>query len=160
MSQLELRDAYLLANREAIEAERDDVQSKAKGKEAVVTEETSGGETSDGEGSQYDSHDYDEEIKQTKRKRKTTYYPGKQRPKSYKRATKIRESQLSGMILPQNGETTVAGEAFSKSDDAQKKQVTEKVNKKTKQVQPLCCTLMFSASSLRLFFTIRSQNNL
>jgi hypothetical protein len=56
-------------------------------------------------------------------------------------------NELSGVILPQTGDKTVAGEAFSKLDDAQKKLVTEKVNKKTKQVKPLCCPRTFSATS-------------
>jgi hypothetical protein len=140
-SQLELRDAYLLANADGIEAEWNQLQGKKKGKEAVVTEDTSEGYTSDGEGSEYDRHDYDEEMKQTKRKRKTTYKPGKQRQKSYKRANTKRVNELSGVKLPQTGDKTVAGEAFSKLDDAQKKLVTEKVNNKTKQVKPLCCPL-------------------
>jgi hypothetical protein len=121
MSQLELRDAYLLTNKDAIEAKWDQLQGKDKGKEAVATEDTSEGETSDGEGSEYDRHDYDEEMKQTKRKRK-----------SYKRANKKCAIELAGVILPQTGDKTVTGEAFSKLDDAQKQLVTEKVNKKTK----------------------------
>jgi hypothetical protein len=154
MSQLELRDAYLLAKADGIEAEWNQLQGKEKGKEAVVTEDTSEGYTSDGEGSEYDRHDYDEEMKQTKRKRKPPYKPGKQRPKSSKRANAKRVNELSGVILPQNGDKTVAGEAFSKLDDAQKKLVTEKVNKKTKQVKPLCCPLQFSATSLHFVFTL------
>ena len=141
MSQLELRDAYLLTNKDAIEAKWDQLQGKDKGKEAVATEDTSEGETSDGEGSEYDRHDYDEEMKQTKRKRKF-----------YKRANKKCVNELAGVILPQTGDKTVAGEAFSKLDDAQKQLVTEKVNKKTKQVKPLCCTRSFSATPLYFFF--------
>jgi hypothetical protein len=67
MTELELRDAYLLANKDAIEAEWDQLQGNDKGKEAVETEETSDGETSGSEGSEYDRHDFDREVNQTKR---------------------------------------------------------------------------------------------
>ena len=52
MTELELRDAYVLANKDAIEAEWDQLQGNDKGKDGVETEETSGdGETSGSEGS-------------------------------------------------------------------------------------------------------------
>jgi hypothetical protein len=69
MSQIELRDAYLLANTGLIEAQWAELKEQEKGKESVVTQQESEVETSDGEGSD-DRHDYDSEVKQTKRKRK------------------------------------------------------------------------------------------
>ncbi len=164
MSQIELRDAYLLANTEEIEAEWVQLKGLEKEKDVcemqVNTVQASEGETSGSEGSEYDRHDYDEEMKQTKRKRKTTYKPAKQRPKTYKRANAKRVNELSGVILPHDGDKTVAGEAFSKLDDAQKKLVTEKVNKKTKQVKPFVLSPFMFNNNFTLFFYIRSQNNL
>jgi hypothetical protein len=69
MRQIELRDAYLLANTELIEAEWSSLQSLEKGKKTIETEDESEVESSE-EGSEYDRHDYDSEVKQTKRKRK------------------------------------------------------------------------------------------
>jgi hypothetical protein len=55
MSQIELRDAYLLANTDEIEAEWDQLQGQEKGKDVcetqVETEQASEGETSCSEGS-------------------------------------------------------------------------------------------------------------
>jgi hypothetical protein len=136
MSQIELRDGYLLANTELIEAEWSLLKSQEKGKDAVETQHESEVETSDGEGSEYDRHDYDSEVKQTKRKRKELP----------KRAIKPNKNDLSGVILPQSGDKTVAGEAFAKLDKAQKKIVTDKVNKKTKQVH--FCLLCLSLTTI------------
>ena len=46
MTELELRDAYVLANKDAIEAELDQLQGNDNGKDTVATEETSDDETS------------------------------------------------------------------------------------------------------------------
>lgn len=124
MSQIELRDAYLLANTELIEAEWSSLKSLDNGKEAIQTEDETLVASSDEEGSEYDRHDYESEVKQTKRKRKELM----------KKAKKPKKNELSGIILPQCGDKTVAGEAFAKLNKAQKKNVAEKVNKKTKQV--------------------------
>jgi hypothetical protein len=111
MSQIELRDAYLLANTELIEAEWSSLQSLQKGKETIQTEDENEVESSDKEGSEYDRHDYDSEVKQTKRKRKELP----------KKAKKPKKNELSGVILPQSGDKTVAGEAFAKLNKAKKK---------------------------------------
>jgi hypothetical protein len=132
MTELELRDAYVLANKDAIEAEWDQLQGNDKGKDAVETEETSGdGETSGSEGSEYDRHDYDREVNQTKSKRKEVP----------KRVGKKKTKELAGVILPQTGDKTVAGEAYAKLDRAQKKMVSDKVNKTTKKVSFYFCLL-------------------
>ncbi len=83
---------------------------------------------------EYDRHDYDQEVKQTNRKRKITYKRAKKRPTTYKRAKKQSANDLSGVVLPHSGDTSVTGEAFAKLDSAQQTLVKEKVNKKTKQV--------------------------
>jgi hypothetical protein len=127
MTQIELRDAYMLANTDLIEAEWTLLKSLEKGKEASERQDDSDVETSDGEGGEYDRLDYESEVKQTKRKRKEVP----------KKAKKPQKNELAGVILPQSGDTTVAGEAFAKLNKAQKKVVTDKVNKKTKQVNLL-----------------------
>jgi hypothetical protein len=90
MTQIELRDAYMLANTELIEAEWSLLHSVDKGKGAVETEHESEPETSEGEGSEYDRHDYESEVKQTKRKRKELP----------KQAKKTKQTELAGVILP------------------------------------------------------------
>ena len=45
--------------------------------------------------------------------------------------------ELSGLILPQHGDKTVAGEAFEKLSASQKQIVADKINKKTKKVSLL-----------------------
>ncbi len=111
----------------------------------VETELASEGDTSGSEGSEYDRHDYDQEVKQTNRKRKTTYKRAKKRPTNYKRAKKQSTNDLSGVILPQSGDKTVAGEAFDKLDSAQQKLVKDKVNKKTKQASTFYVHLSLQA---------------
>jgi hypothetical protein len=111
MTQIELRDAYMLANKELIDAEWSLLKSLEKGKEATERQDDSNVETSDGEGSEYDRLDYESEVKQTKRKRKEIP----------KRAQKPKKNELAGVILPRSGDTTVAGEAFAKLNKAQKK---------------------------------------
>jgi hypothetical protein len=74
-------------------------------------------------------------VNQTNRKRKTTYKRAKKRPTTNKRTKKQSANNLSGVVLPQSGDKSVAGEAFAKLDSAQQTLVKEKVNKKTnKQV--------------------------
>ena len=160
MTQIELRDAYLLANTDIIEAEWDDLQVKAKGKEEVANDESSEGETSEGsEGSEYDRHDFIEEIKQTKRKNKTTYKRPNKRPTSYKRANKKRANDLSLAILPHSGDKTVAGEAYAKLDSVQQGLVKEQVNKKTKQVQPFVFRTWHTSLFLNLIILLRWRSN-
>jgi hypothetical protein len=136
--QIELRDAYLLANTDKIQTEGDDLQVEKSGKgKEVASEESSQGETDSGsEGSEYDRHDFEKEMKQGKRQRKTTFKRATKRPTSNKRAKNQRKNDLSGAVLPQSGDKSVAGEAFAKLDIAQQGIVKDKVNKKTKQVLP------------------------
>ncbi len=70
LSQVELRDGYLLGLSGEIEAQWSLLEGVDKGKEVVDTKDQSEGQTSDGEGSEYDRHDYESEVKKTKRKRK------------------------------------------------------------------------------------------
>jgi hypothetical protein len=157
MRQVELRDAYLLANTEKIQTEYDQLQREMQSDKDVGGEESSQGETDSGsEGSEYDRHDYENELKQDKRKRKTTFKPGTKRSKCYKRAHKKQSNDLSGAILPQSGDKCVAGEAFAKLDSAQQGIVKAKVNKKTKQVLPLFFDVR-SMSDLNLYYRLRSN---
>ena len=89
MRQVELRDAYLLANADKIQTEWDQLQVEKQSDKDVEAEQSSQGETdSSSEGSEYDRHDYEYELKQGKRKRKTSFKPAMKRPKCYKRAQK------------------------------------------------------------------------
>jgi hypothetical protein len=143
MTQIELRDAYLLANTEK------DVES----------EQSSKGETDSGsEGSEYDRHDFEKDMKQTKRKSKTTFKQGGKRQKCYKRGSKKPSNDMSGVVLPQSGDKSVAGEAYAKLDVAQKQLVSEKVNKQTKQVQH-CTHLSFQDYFINILHHNRSLNN-
>ncbi len=103
LSQAELRDGYLLGLSKEIESQwlafqRDDAQSTVQD-----TDNHSDGDTSDGEGSEYDTRDYESEVKNTKRKRK----------ESPKRAPTNKTKELYGVVLPQSGDKTVAGEAYA-----------------------------------------------
>jgi hypothetical protein len=95
-------------------------------------------------------------LKQGKRKRKTTFKPGTKRSKCYKRANKKQTNDLSGAILPQSGDKSVAGEAFAKLDSAQQGIVKAKVNKKTKQVLPFFFDVR-SMSDHNLYYRLRSN---
>jgi hypothetical protein len=80
----------------------------------TVVEDTdllSEGETSEGEGSEFDTRDCESEIKKTKRKRK----------EGRTRGGNKKQKELAGVVLPQSGDKTVAGEAYAKLDHAQKK---------------------------------------
>jgi hypothetical protein len=136
MTQIELRDAYLLANTDKIQTEWEALQLQEANEKDVQSEESSKGDTDSGsEGSEYDRHDFEKEMRQTKRKSKTTYKQAGKRPKCYKLGSKKPTSDISEVVLPQSGDKSVAGEAYAKLDVAQKKLVSAKVNKQTKQVQ-------------------------
>ena len=137
---------------------RDKLQEEKQSDKEVEAEQSSQGETDSGsEGSEYDRHDYENELKQGKRKRKTTFKRAAKRPTCYKRVQKKRTNDLSGAILPQSGDKSVAREAFAKLDSAQQGIVREKVNKKTKQVLPFIVELRSMFDNLFLF---RSRSNL
>jgi hypothetical protein len=143
MRQDELRDAYLLANTEKIQTEYDELQRSQQSDKDVGVEQSSQSETDSGsEGSEYDRRDYEDELKQDKRKRKTTFKPGTKASKPYKRGKNKPSTDLSGTILPQSGDKSVAGEAFAKLDPAQQGIVKAKVNTKTKQVIPSFCDVI------------------
>ena len=81
-------------------------------------------DSSDENGSQYDNSDYNEEVRHKRKERKD----------KNARKSKKTKAELSGIVLPQSGDKTVAAEAYGKLDDQQKKLVAEKVNHKTKKV--------------------------
>ncbi len=96
MRQNELRDAYLLANTDKIQTEWDQLQVQQQSEKDVESEQSSQGETDSGsEGSEYDRHDFDKEMKQTKRKSKTTFKRGGKRPKCCKRGSKKPSHDIS-----------------------------------------------------------------
>ncbi len=135
------------------------MQEKKQDNEDVESEQSSKEDTSEGsEGSEYDRDDFDKEMKQTKRKSKTTFKRGGKRPKCYKRGSKKHANDMSGVVLPQSGDKTVAGEAYAKLDIAQKQLVSDKVNKQTKQVCHFT-HLSFSYFLFNILRDFRSLNN-
>ncbi len=125
LSQIELRDGYLLGLTEETEkAWQKYKASIKKGKNVDQPNDNSDDERSDEEGSQYDNSDYNQEVRQKRKERKE---------KNARRSKKKKE-ELSGLVLPQSGDKTVAAEAYDKLDERQKKLVAEKVNRKTKKV--------------------------
>jgi hypothetical protein len=159
MTQIELRDAYLLANTDKIQTEWDELQLQQQREKDVESEQSSKGETDSGsEGSEYDRHDFEKDMKQTKRKSKTTFKQGGKRQKCYKRGSKKPSNDMSGVVLPQSGDKSVAGEAYAKLDVAQKQLVSEKVNKQTKQVQH-CTHLSLQDYFINILHHNRSLNN-
>ncbi len=69
MSQLELRDGYVLGLAEAIQIQWKTMKAGGRSK-AIEDTDVSECETSDGEGSEYDKAEYNEEVKSKKRIRK------------------------------------------------------------------------------------------
>ena len=94
MSQLDLREGYLLGMSEEIEVQWALFKEGDKGKVTVETEEPSEGETSNEEGSNWDTRDIESELRKTKRKRIA-------KPK---RTKKKKKKDLSGVVLPKSGD--------------------------------------------------------
>jgi hypothetical protein len=129
MTELEFKDAYVLANKDLIEAEWGQLKQKEKSDEEQSAEDNEG-DTSAGEESVYDKSSEEEEMnKIAKRRRRKKSKQILEKPQ--KRA---KQMDLSGLILPKSGDKTVAGEAFGKLSSSQQKVVAENINKKTKKV--------------------------
>ncbi len=138
LSQIELRDGYVLGLSETINAEwnkfnlgktQTELEDSDKEDNQDINEEMS-----EGEGSVYDK-DSDEEIiaRGIKRRRKEKEKTTKKKP--IKRLGGRRKQQtIAGLVLPQPGDKSVAGEAFGKLDSTQRDVLTGNINKKTKQV--------------------------
>ena len=127
--QRELRDGYVLGLGTEIETEWTKLKETRKDEdveEKVLDLEEA---ASDGEGSLYASSS-EEETKRPKVKRRKVVNV-KRAPKKLKLKDAI---ELSGIILPQVGDKSVAGEAFGKLTAQQKSMVAANVNKKTKKV--------------------------
>jgi hypothetical protein len=127
MSQLELRDGYVLGLAEAIQIQWNTMKADDRSKKIEETN-VSEVETSDGEGSEYDKAEYNEEAKNKKRIRK----------ENKKSCTKKTKTDLSGCVLPSAGEKTVSAEAYAKISESERQLVMEKVNRKTKKVLIAC----------------------
>jgi hypothetical protein len=125
LAQKELRDAYVLGLAPDIEAQWNKFNETRKDK----NDEDIEGDTSDGEGSMYDKSSEEEEIKKNAKRRRRNKPQQSEIPMKRKKPV-----ELSGLILPQSGDKTVAGEAFQKLSAKQKQIVADKINKKTKKV--------------------------
>ena len=125
LSQTELRDCYLLGLKDEIETQWRQYKETTEGKAGDMDNDNCEDDSSDENGSQqYDNSDYNEEVRHKRKERKD----------KNARKSKKTKAELSGIVLPQSGDKTVAAEAYGKLDDQQKKLVAEKVNHKTKKV--------------------------
>ncbi len=125
LSQTELRDCYILGLSDEINRQWQIYKDSTKQDKTVdEANDNNEDEGSDGEGSQYDNTDYNEEVRQKRKERK----------EKTSRVSKKQKAEISGFVLPQSGDKTVAAEAYGKLDEQQKKLVAEKVNRKTKKV--------------------------
>ena len=130
MSQIELRDGYLLGLSDEIEAQWNSYNLGKKGTTKKDKQkdkaDKSDGEASAEEGSVYGAsseEDYMRRAAKTRRKEKCT---------KSKRGSKKQE--LSGHLLPQAGEKTVAAEAYGKLTIEQQRICAAKINWNTKKV--------------------------
>ncbi len=131
LSQIELRDCYILPLAPEIEAQwttfkkTNTKQTLDKQVEGSVEADSDDQAMSDGEGSLYDKGSDEEELAKKRKKRR------KEKPS---RTAKKGQQSISGMVLPVAGDKTVAGEAFAKLNHQEKELVAEKLNRKTKKV--------------------------
>jgi hypothetical protein len=133
MTQLELRNAYVLGLSDVINAQWKKYKISTGQLDSNDKDEASEIDSSDGSGSDYDNRDFNAEVRQIKRQRRQA-----------KRSKKKSKNDLSVVVLPSPGDKTVAAEAFLKLSVEQKKQVAAKVNKHTKKVHPQSCTIHIS----------------
>ena len=131
LSQIELRDCYILGLAPEIEAmwaafkKTNTKKSIDANEEDSLTVEEEDQAMSDGEGSLYDKGSDEEELNKKKKKRRKERVP---------RGSKNRQKPLSGLVLPVASEKTVAAEAFGKLNPEEQKLVATNINKKTKKV--------------------------
>jgi hypothetical protein len=131
LSQIELRDGYILGLSPEIEAMWAEYKKTITKKsidanlEEHLAVESDDQAMSDGEGSLYDKGSDEEELNKKKKKR---------RKERRNRGSKKLPKPLSGMVLPVAGEKTVAAEAFGKLNPEQQELVATNINKKTKKV--------------------------
>ncbi len=124
LSQRELRDCYLLGLSDEIETQWRQFKGAQQGKNEEETNDNSEDDCSESEGSQYGNLDFNEEVRHKRKERK----------EENSRVSKKKKPEMSGFVLPQSGDKTVAAEAYGKLDEQQKKLVAGKVNRKTKKV--------------------------
>jgi hypothetical protein len=128
LSQKELLDGFLLALAPQIEAEWAKFKNMKKGKTTDYSSDSSARGDSDGEGSLYDKEsDEDELDKRQKKKRRET-------KKRTSGKSTLKNALISGMVLPVDGEKTVATEAFGKLNAKQREILSDNINRKTKKV--------------------------
>ncbi len=129
-TQRELRDGFLLGLKKAeITAQWKRLKKAGQSKDGEDTEANLEEEASDGEGILYDG---DFEVEQANRKAKR-----RRKEKRVRLPTKTKRGkaqQLSGLILPHEGDKSVAAEAFHKISSSQQLVVAANINRKTKKV--------------------------
>ncbi len=101
----ELRDGYVLGLGKEIETDWNKLKEKRKDKDVEDRDLDLEEVASDGEGSLYGTSSEEESRRQKQKRRKVV---------TVKRSKKKAAKELSGLILPQVGDTSVAGEAFRK----------------------------------------------
>jgi hypothetical protein len=129
LSQVELRDGYVLGLSAEITAQWQTYKLGKKDTSGEEVTQDSEDEGSDVEGSTYDTSSEDEVFLNKKkriRKENATKSKTKKKSKNW--------PDLSRVVMPKSGDKTVAAEAFQKLSAQQKTNVAEKVNKKTKKV--------------------------
>jgi hypothetical protein len=131
LSQIELRDCYILGLGPEIEAmwaafkktnTKKIVDANLEESLAVESDDQA---MSDGEGSLYDKGSDEEELNKKNKKR---------RKERLTRGSKKGQKPMSGLVLPVAGDKTVAAEAFGKLNPEQQELVASNINKKTKKV--------------------------
>jgi hypothetical protein len=128
LSQVELRDGFVLGLSKEIDAEWQKHIGTKKDIDGSDEGEKSQDDSSGGEGSDYGNKDFNEEVRSKR----------KQRKENPKRSTKKKNLELSETMLPKPGDKTVSAEASANLDGKQKRLVAEKVNRKTKKVVCFC----------------------
>ncbi len=113
LSQTELRDGYLLGLSDEIRRHWNMYVGNKKGKRKDDKSIMSDVDTSEGEGSEYDKDDFESDLRNKKRQRK----------ENQKSSMNNKKNELSAIVLPMPGETTVASEAFAKLTEPQNKLV-------------------------------------
>ncbi len=129
--QRELRDGYVLGLGTEIETQWKKLKETRKEKDVEDRDLQMEEVASDGEGSRLYGTSSEEKTFRPKLKRRKVVTV-KRAPK---RTKQLEASELSGLILPQAGDKSVAGEAFGKLTAQQKSLVAANVNKKNKKVR-------------------------
>ncbi len=145
LSQVELRDGYLLGLSADTEAQWQLFKLGSKDKSGKEIIQDSEDEESDVEGSTYDTSSGDEVVKKKpKRIRKENAKSSNTKPKRKKTI------ELSGVIMPKPGDKNVTVEAFGKLSATQQDNLADGVNNKTRKVTILI-VVSFTSSQFNHF---------